>query len=630
MQQRLLILILSCLGLLMPTLAHAWWQDDWSYRKQITVDTTQEGAAITSEVGRVPLLVRLHTGNFSFQDVQENGADLRFVASDDQTVLNHQIESFDALLGVAYVWVDVPAVQGDGRQDIWMYYGNPGASGASDSGMVFDPGYSAVYHFEGAPGALARDSTAYGNSSSTSIPESVSGVIGQAVGFAGGGPLMIGTTPSLSTAAGGAFTFSAWVRANQSAQEQLIFARRDDGNSLLIGIRAGQPFVEVNGQRTGAAQPLSAGQWQHLAMTADGGQVALFVNGRQVTSLPVALPVLASDIALGGDVAGAAQTEPEAPSDGGDAESVEEEATPAPVRHFNGSLDEVRISKQARPAALLQANYQAQGSDSRLVKFGVDEEQSGFNFGALSFLLNAVPIDAWVIIAVLVVMMIQTWVVMFRKFRHTGRVDEANGRFREEFAEVGTDLEALADDQELAVELKASSLWKLYQVAVHEMRLRRNQGADSRGLSSETLEAIRASMDATRTRENRELSSRLGVLSNAIAGGPYIGLLGTVMGIMVVFLGTAMAGNVNINAVAPGMAAALLATAMGLFVAIPSLFAYNRLNGRNRDISSDMRVFLDEFVTRLAEAYSVNGQASEVSMVASRSEVFRSPVVEGE
>ena len=73
------------------------------------------------------------------------------------------------------------------------------------------------------------------------------------------------------------------------------------------------------------------------------------------------------------------------------------------------------------------------------------------------------------------------------------------------------------------------------------------------------------------------------------------------MGIMVVFLGTAMAGNVNINAVAPGMAAALLATAAGLFVAIPALFAYNRLNGRNRDISSDMRVFLDEFVTRLAE-----------------------------
>ena len=264
-------------------------------------------------------------------------------------------------------------------------------------------------------------------------------------------------------------------------------------------------------------------------------------------------------------------------------------------------MDEVRLSRVARSAAFLKASVQSQGGESRLLEFGVDEEQSGFGFGALGFLLSAVPIDAWVIIAVLMVMMVQTWVVMFQKFRHTRRVDEANSEFREAFSGVGTRLEQLADDRSLGERLHYSSLWRLYQVAVHELRVRREQGADTDRISSETLEASRASMDAGRTQENRTLGHRLGVLSNAIAGGPYIGLLGTVMGIMVVFLGTAMAGNVNINAVAPGMAAALLATAAGLFVAIPALFAYNRLNGRNRDISSDMRVFLDEFVTRLAE-----------------------------
>ena len=77
---------------------------------------------------------------------------------------------------------------------------------------------------------------------------------------------------------------------------------------------------------------------------------------------------------------------------------------------------------------------------------------------------------------------------------------------------------------------------------------------------------------------------------------------------MVVFLGTAMAGDVNINAIAPGMAAALLATAMGLFVAIPALFGYNRLVSRNKEVSADMRVFVDEFVTRLAE---VHGETQE-------------------
>jgi len=609
MRQRLLIFLLSCLGTLLPTLAHAWWQEDWSYRKQISLDTTQQGAAITERVGRMPLLVRLHTGNFSFDGVKANGADVRFVAADDQTVLNHRIESFDSLLGVAYIWVDVPEIQGGGRQDIWMYYGNPDAPPV-DSEQVFDAEYAAVYHFDGAPGATADDATAYSNDSQNPVPGTTSGVIAQAAQFSGD-PLVLPASPSLAVAAGGQFTFSAWVRTPQAAGEQLLYARRDAGNALLIGIQDGLPFVEVNGQRGSRAQPITADQWQHLAVTADGRQVRLYLNGRPVSTLQGALPAFNTPAAVGGDVPG--YTAPAAaPVEDGDVgaaatdsvvagEGEAGESTVPVATGFSGAMDEVRVSRQARPSAFLMAGVQSQGAESRLLVFGADEEQSGFGFGALGFLLSAVPIDAWVIIAVLMVMMVQTWVVMFQKFRHTRRVDEANGEFREAFSEVGTRLETLADDRSLGERLHYSSLWRLYQVAVHELRVRREQGADTDRISSETLEAIRASMDAVRTRENRTLGARLGILSNAIAGGPYIGLLGTVMGIMVVFLGTAMAGNVNINAVAPGMAAALLATAAGLFVAIPALFAYNRLNGRNRDISSDMRVFLDEFVTRLAE-----------------------------
>jgi biopolymer transport protein ExbB len=147
---------------------------------------------------------------------------------------------------------------------------------------------------------------------------------------------------------------------------------------------------------------------------------------------------------------------------------------------------------------------------------------------------------------------------------------------------------------------------------VKEIRTRREQGADTSSVSAATIEAIRCSMDGVRTRENQALSSKLSTLSNAIAGGPYIGLLGTVLGIMVVFLGTAMAGDVNINAIAPGMAAALLATAMGLFVAIPALFGYNRLITRNKEVSADMRVFVDEFITRLAEMHG-ESQFSEAA-----------------
>ncbi len=64
--QRLFLSLLICLGFVLPATAHAWWQDDWHYRKQISVDTTPQGAAINEALGRTALLVRLHTGNFTF------------------------------------------------------------------------------------------------------------------------------------------------------------------------------------------------------------------------------------------------------------------------------------------------------------------------------------------------------------------------------------------------------------------------------------------------------------------------------------------------------------------------------------------------------------------------------------
>ncbi len=72
---------------------------------------------------------------------------------------------------------------------------------------------------------------------------------------------------------------------------------------------------------------------------------------------------------------------------------------------------------------------------------------------------------------------------------------------------------------------------------------------------------------------------------------------------MITFAAIAAAGDVNVNAIAPGIAAALLATVAGLGVAIPALFGYNYLAARIKNVSSDMQIFVDEFVTRVAELY---------------------------
>ncbi|MHC8339671.1 DUF2341 domain-containing protein [Pseudomonas sp. HLT2-19-2] len=588
--QRLFIAFLICLGFVLPATAQAWWQDDWHYRKQISVDTTPQGAAINDALGRTALLVRLHTGNFTFDGVKEDGSDLRFVAADDKTVLNHQIESFDPLMGMALIWVDVPKVEGGQRQDIWMYYGNQKGPATGNGQLTFDPNYTALYHFDGANATPAKDTTAYGNTAQNATGASIDGVIGRALQW-NGQPLLLPASPSLQHNAGSAFTFSAWLRVDQANGEQVVLTRREGINNLLLGLSQGTPFVEIDGQRAVSAHPLNPGQWQHLALTAEGSKVTLYVSGRETANLAVAMPAFNSIMSIGADL----------PSE-----------TASAYQPFSGAMDELRLSKIARPAAQLLADANSQGAESRLVAYGVDEEQSGYGFGSLGFLLNAVPIDAWVIIAVLVLMMFQSWVIMIRKNRMVSLVSTANEAFREQFAKVGTRLEMFADDQELAQRLRYSSLWRLYLVAVKEIRTRREQGADTSSVSAATIEAIRCSMDGVRTRENQALSAKLSTLSNAIAGGPYIGLLGTVLGIMVVFLGTAMAGDVNINAIAPGMAAALLATAMGLFVAIPALFGYNRLITRNKEVSADMRVFVDEFITRLAEMHG-EGQFSEAA-----------------
>lgn len=585
--QRLFLSLLICLGFVLPATAQAWWQDDWHYRKQIAVDTTPQGAAINQVLGRTALLVRLHTGNFTFDGVKEDGSDLRFVAADDKTVLNHQIESFDALMGMALIWVDVPNVEGGQRQDIWMYYGNQKAPATGNGQLTFDPNYTALYHFDGATGTPAKDTTAYGNTAQSATGTAIDGVVGRALQFSGQ-PLLLPASPSLQHNAGSAFTFSAWLRLDQASGEQLILARREGTQSLLVGVSQGLPFVEIDGQRAAATQALAPAQWQHVALTAEGSKVTLYINGRESAALAQAMPAFNSVMAIGADLQEGA------------------------FQPFAGAVDELRLSKVARPAALLLADATSQGAESKLVAYGVDEEQSGFGFGSLGFLLNAVPVDAWVIIAVLVLMMFQSWIIMLRKNRSLSRVTAANEDFRVQFAKVGTRLEMFADDAQLAQRLQHSSLWRLYLVAVKEIRTRREQGADTSSVSAATIEAIRCSMDGVRTRENQQLSSKLSTLSNAIAGGPYIGLLGTVLGIMVVFLGTAMAGDVNINAIAPGMAAALLATAMGLFVAIPALFGYNRLITRNKEVSADMRVFVDEFITRLAEMHG-ESQFSEAS-----------------
>ncbi|SDA78761.1 MULTISPECIES: DUF2341 domain-containing protein [unclassified Janthinobacterium] len=573
--QRFLFL-LTILGTLVPGLAHAWWQPDWAYRKPVTVDAGPKAGAVGGDPGRIPVLLRLHSGNFNFEGVSDNGADLRFVAGDDKTVLNHQIEQFNPLLGIALIWVDVPALTAGTPQQLWMYYGNPKAPASGNGQRTFDPDYSLVYHFA-EPGVPSRDSTAYGNHAQTAVPALDGAVIGAGARL-GTAPLTLPASPSLALAAGAPFTFSAWVRPDSLGAQQILYARRDGASELLVGVDQGVPFVQVNGQRSKPGQPIQAGQWSHLALKADNTNVALYVGGRPAVSLATALPAFATAAAVGADVNASAG-----------------------LANFTGAIDELRLSRTARPDALLLADAVSQGSESRLAVFGADEQQAGkSHFG---FIIAAMPLDAWIVVGVLGLMMVLSWIIMIGKGRSYGAISRANAQFMQSFHEAaGAPLDHLARNGKLSTAVKTdSSLWRLYDVAIDEMRRRHDRGYDLNAVSNATIGAIRAAMDGVMVRESERMSKRMIWLSTTIEGAPYVGLFGTVIGIMLVFVVAAMAGAVDINSVAPGMAAALLCTAAGLGVAIPALFGYNWLSSRSDAIVADMAVFVDEFATRLAE-----------------------------
>jgi len=236
----------------------------------------------------------------------------------------------------------------------------------------------------------------------------------------------------------------------------------------------------------------------------------------------------------------------------------------------------------------------------------VDEKQAGFGFGYFGIIVKSVTVDAWVVIAILGSMAVMSWFVMWTKASYVGTVDKANDAFVQIFRRQGGDPLAIDETRLTPVERRKfarSSIWRIYNAAAEEIRRRLGRGG-SLVLNAEAIEVIRAIMDAHLVRENQRLARSMVLLTISISGGPFLGLLGTVVGVMITFAAIAASGDVNVNAIAPGISAALLATVAGLAVAIPALFGYNYLVVRNKNVSANMQVFVDEFITRLSEIYS--------------------------
>jgi len=181
-----------------------------------------------------------------------------------------------------------------------------------------------------------------------------------------------------------------------------------------------------------------------------------------------------------------------------------------------------------------------------------------------------------------------TWAIIIDKIIAFGRMKVALNRFEKTFWS-GQSLEEL---YRTLADRSTTGMSSIFVAAMREWKKSFEKGARApMGLQTR----IDKAMDLALTREMEKLEGRLGFLATIGSAAPFIGLFGTVVGIMTSFQAIAGSKSTSLAVVAPGIAEALLATAIGLLAAIPAVIAYNKLSSDASKLGSRMEGFADEF-----------------------------------
>ena len=556
-----LLVLLTMLSGVFPQAAFAEWNADWSASQKVVVNTAGVPA-----VSQFPVVVRLHSGNFDFTSANIDGSDIRFIAADDKTELKYHIEKYDAVNELAVIWVQLAKIDAaDKDAHFWIYSGNEKATVSADAKSTWDANTVAAFHF--AEKTLLQDSSASALKAGGEITLQKAALIGEAAVFTGK-PFVISVDPAVKRAAGAGYTWSAWIKPADVAQAAVLY---NQGDAITLKMDGVKLSLNVGASNISGGE-LKAAAWQHVAFTLDGGKANVYVNGIAVATGDAPVVDVESDIKIG---------------DG-----------------YTGEMDELQIANVSRSTDWLKLTASAQGMDSQLLKIEMGEggeAEEGEGEGEANYigiLINSLTLDAKIVIGILAVMFaISVW-VMWAKAVLVTKTDKDNKKFLARFQNAGNDLLSL----DKGAKYPHSTLYKLYTAGLREIRKREADG-EKLALSGASMDAIKAAVDADLVRETQKQNSGMVLLTIAISGGPFLGLLGTVVGVMITFAAIAAAGDVNVNAIAPGIAAALLATVAGLAVAIPALFGYNYLASRIKNITIAMQIFVDEFVTRTAELY---------------------------
>jgi hypothetical protein len=311
---------------------------DWKHSGSIWLLTTPDGAELSAEakVEQFPVLVRLHRDFFDFARAKPNGDDLRFSSSTGER-LAFQIEEWDAAKGIASVWVRVPLITGNSRQEIKVHWGNANAVSESDGKAVFNEsnGYLSVWHMNDP----VRDDTGTLTSTDTGTT-ATQGVIGAARYFAEGKGVFGGDMISNYPTGASSHSTEAWFRAEKPNGRVLAWGNEHAQGKVVMHYMS-PPHVKMECYFSGAdvrgKQSIPLTEWIQVVHTYEKGDSRLYVNGvldatTQTQSAPLALKTPAR-LFLGGWYHN---------------------------YDFVGDLDEVRISKVVRSPEWVKLQFENQ------------------------------------------------------------------------------------------------------------------------------------------------------------------------------------------------------------------------------------------------------------------------------
>lgn len=244
--------------------------------------------------------------------------------------------------------------------------------------------------------------------------------------------------------------------------------------------------------------------------------------------------------------------------------------------------------------------------------------------GALHFAFEKATIEGKLTIGVLCVVSLVSWTVIISKTRQLLRARKMTRLFFEAYRATRDPLELFRKEESFAG-APANEVYYIgaeelnYHIINNPVKIPASTGESGKNVAASSHVRISAaSFDIVKVALERavgtaalNLEKGMIVLSTAVAGGPFIGLLGTVWGVMETFSGIAKANAASLTAMAPGVAGALIATVIGLMVAIPAMFAYNFMVTNIRAFTQELDNFATEFATSIQHKYVDNRSVAD-------------------